>query len=239
MNEELEFLRLDFRGELTDGRFGPQGALRLTQSVGDADLDVHIIHHMDRYQPEVLFDASTGRVLPLFRAVTQVGGTYQHVIGDFVLKLEAGYRWFTTPEGGTTIYGPVQDRDHLQVAVGAEYGVIINSEVEQTFILEAQSVFGVDEDIRKSLQLFQRDALVGYRVTLGDVDSTEVLVSLIFDIEDPENVFFNASFKQRFLETWSISAGARMVFAPENPTAGGFVVPSAASHARLVLTRHF
>lgn len=239
VNEELEFLRLDFRGRLTDGRFGPQGALRFTQTIGDADLDVHVIHHMDRYQPEVLFDATTGAVVPLFRAVTQVGGTYQHVVGDFVFKLEAGYRWFVEPENGVTPYGPVQDRNHLQVAVGAEYGLVNDEDVEQTFILEAQSIFGVDDDIRKSLQLFQRDAMLGYRVTIGDVDSTEILLSVIMDLEAPENVFWSANFKQRFLETWSISAGARMVFAPENPTAGGFAVPPGASHVRLVLTRHF
>ncbi len=236
---ELETLRLDYRGELTDSRFGPQGALRFTQTIGDADLDLHVIHHMDRSQPEVLFDLNSGTIHPVFRAVTQVGGTYQHVVDAFVFKLEAGYRWFVEPEGGTTIYGPLQERNHLQVAVGAEYGVLSDSDVEHTFILEAQSVFGVDEDIRKSLQLFQRDALLGYRISLGDVDSTEVLVSMIVDLEDPEHVFLNANFKQRFLESWSVSAGARMLFSPETTASGGINVPPGASHVRVVLTRYF
>ena len=236
---ELETLRLDYRGQLTDSRFGPQGALRFTQTIGDADLDLHVVHHMDRSQPEVLFDLATGSIHPVFRAVTQVGGTYQHVLDAFVFKLEAGYRWFVEPEGGTTIYGPLQERNHLQVAVGGEYGIVTDSDVEHTFILEAQSVFGVDEDIRRSLQLFQRDALLGYRITLGDVNSTEILVSMIVDIEDPEFVFLNANFRQRFLETWSISAGARMLFSPDTPSTGGINVPPGASHVRDVLTRHF
>ncbi|MEZ4272283.1 MAG: hypothetical protein R3C68_12900 [Myxococcota bacterium] len=86
-------LRMDAHGNLADGDFGHQGGLRARQTFGSADLSLHFIHHMDRDQPEIVFDATAGELRPLFRTVTQAGGTYQQVFGSLILKVEAAYRF--------------------------------------------------------------------------------------------------------------------------------------------------
>ena len=213
--------------------------MRITQSFRGIDLSLHVVHHLDRLQPEVLF-VPDGPPRPLFRTVTQVGGTYQHVLGPLIMKVEAGYRWFAAPENNLTAFGPVQDRDHLQVAVGLEYGFIIEDSVELTALAEGTSIFFVTEAVRRQLGIFQRDLLLGLRATLGDTNSTEMLFSTIVDLEDPDQLLFNVSYTQRFWETWAISAAIRMVFSPLNQTLNqGFAVPPASDHVRLFVTRYF
>ena len=231
-------IRMKANGELTEDEFGPQGAIRFAQSIGSIDMSLHVVHHMDRSQPEVLIDSNTGVPRPLFRTVTQIGGTYQHVIDALILKIEAGYRIFAEPDRNLAPFGLVQDRNHLQTAVGLEYGWLIDGNVDFTLLAEVQSYFLVDEDVRRNLGVFQRDALAGFRVSLNDVSSTELLVSTIIDLEDPEQILLNASFSRRILGNWGVSAAVRMVFGPLQ-NVQGFQVPPASDHARLFLTRYF
>ena len=249
------FIRMRANGDLTDSNFGPQGALRITQSFRGIDLSLHVVHHMDRLQPEILFDPSINLPRALFRTVTQVGGTYQHVLGSFIAKVEAAFRMFAVPEGEVSPLGPVQDRDHLQVAIGLEYGFLVDG-VELTIIGEAQSIFlgdeikafvkGDDADteafntLRRNLGVFQRDALVGLRVSFNDVNSSELRGTTIVDLDDPEQVLVNLSYSQRIGGAWSVSAGLRLVFGPALSSASeGFAIPTASDHVRLFVTRYF
>ena len=60
------------------------------------------------------------------------------------------------------------------------------------------------------------------------------------DLEDPEQMLLNASITTRIFETWSLSAAVRLVLSSDDAgDAGGFQVPPASDHARLVLTRYF
>ncbi|MEL6189085.1 MAG: hypothetical protein AAFU79_31065, partial [Myxococcota bacterium] len=234
-----EILRMSADGSLTDDRFGLQGAIRFIQSFGSVDLGLHVVHHLDRSQPEVLFDDSVGLPRPLFRTVTQFGGTYQHVIEGLIVKIEAGYRIFAKPENNETRFGSVEERDHLQVAVGLEYGWLVD-DADVTLLLEGQAYLGVDDAVLPNLGVFQRDALFGTRISLNDTAGTELLVSGIVDLQNPDQILFNASWSRRILTGWTISAALRMAF---SQTAGvsqqGFQVPPASDHARLFITRFF
>ncbi len=85
-----EPLRLLSNGNFSDRNFGVQAALHATQKLGDGDLSLHVVHHMDRSQPEFVFDRRTVQVRPLFRKVTQFGGTYAHILDRIIVKLEFG-----------------------------------------------------------------------------------------------------------------------------------------------------
>ena len=234
-----EILRMRADGSLTNDGFGPQGAIRFVQSFGDIDLGLHVVHHLDRSQPEVLFDPSVGLPRPLFRTVTQVGGTYQHVIEGLIVKIETGYRVFAKPENNQTRLGPVEERDHLQVAVGLEYGWLVD-DADVTLLLEGQAYLGVDDEVLPNLGVFQRDALFGTRVSLNDTAGTELLVSGIVDLQNPDQILFNASWSRRILTGWTISAAVRMAFSQSSDVSQqGFQVPAASDHARLFITRFF
>lgn len=232
-------IRMRADGSLTEENFGLQGALRFTQSFEGIDLSLHVVHHMDRSQPEVLFDPELGLPRALFRTVTQVGGTFQQVIDGTIIKVEAGYRVFAQPEGGITRLGPVQDRDHLQLAVGLEYGWLID-DADLTILAEAQSYFFVDDEVRANLGVFQRDALIGARLSMNDTAGTEILLSSIVDLENPDQILLNASFSRRIFTGWTVSAAFRMAFAESGGLAPqGFQIPPASDHARLFITRYF
>ena len=232
-------IRMRANGRLTDDDFGLQGALRIAQSFGNIDVSLHVVHHLDRSQPEILFDPELNLPRPLFRTVTQIGGTYQHVIDGLIVKVEAGYRIFAKPDNNLTPLGPIQDRDHLQLAVGLEYGWLIDN-VDLTLLLEGQAFLFVDDDVLPNLGVFQRDVLAGTRVNFNDTAGTELLVSTIVDLQNPDQVLLNASWSRRFLTGWTVSAALRAVFSNSSAVEQqGFQIPPESDHLRLFVTRHF
>ncbi|MFN3201672.1 MAG: hypothetical protein ACE366_24930 [Bradymonadia bacterium] len=234
-------IRTDRDGELTDEPLVPQGAARIVQTIGSADISVHALHQADRSQPYFTFDPQAMQPRLLFQEVFQVGGTYQQVFEfGLITKLEAAHRMFYTGDAiiGT---GPVEDRDHTQVAVGLEYGIPHEFGGESTLIVEGQSYFGVSEEIRQfQLGIFQRDALVGWRLALNDEDSTEIFASVIVDVEREEEILANLSYKQRFFDTWSAALAVRWYHAPQKEeTPIGLELLDRADHLRLNITRYF
>jgi hypothetical protein len=231
-----KFAYLDDSGRLTTRRFAPQGGLLVRQTVGGADLTLHAVHHTDRSQPEVYFDLARMEPRPLLRTVTQLGGTYQHVMGPVISKLECGYRWFVNPSHRERALDTLKKRDHLLCAVGLEYGFVLGR-TESALIAEVESVLLASEEVRKSLQVFQRDALLGYRLSLGDTSASTLSLVGIMDIDDPSQVLVNSSFTRRLGNGFELSLALRLVFGPDETATVS--LPSDSDHVRLFLTRYF
>jgi hypothetical protein len=242
----------DRNGHYTDNHFGPQGALRVSQVVGQADVSVHALTQMDRLQPLVGWDAAAGSPVPIYLYVRQVGGTYQQVLGPLIVKLEAAYRWFKTPvddpapvapldvSGPFPAPGAFPDRNHGTVALGLEYGIPHASGGDSTLLLEAQAVLGVhNAALRQQLTPFQRDLFAGYRLALGDEDSKELVVGAIVDLERRREFLVNVSYQQRLGETFSLRVGLRIFEAAARDAPFGLVAFRDSDHLRLTLTRHF
>lgn len=239
---------VDREGRFTNDDFGHQGAVRIQQTLGSADLSVHALEQMDRLQPVVAVDVDDGLPVAVFQTVRQLGGTYQHAIGGgLLLKLEASYRWFVDASPAPDLLfpspnGPVPDlpdRDHGTVAVGLEYGVAHDGGSESTLLAEGQAVLFTDEDSRAALNPFQRDVLVGYRFALNDEDGKELLLSTIIDQERVGEFLVNASYGQRLGETWTVRLGVRVYEADADHPTGGFAQLDRADHVRFTLVRHF
>jgi hypothetical protein len=223
---------VDSGGLLVTGRFGPQGAVRLRQTIGAADLTLHAVHHVDRTQPDSFFDAEEGRLRPVLRSVTQVGGSYEHVMGRAILKAECVYRWFVPPADDLLL----GERDHLIGAAGLEIGWQWGR-AESTLFAEAQSIFLADEDTRRDLAIFQRDAYLGYRLALGDTASTTFSAGAIMDLETTGDWFINASATRRFLNDWELAVLLRLVLGQTALTA--VTVPADADHVGMSVRRYF
>ncbi len=225
-------------GTVTSKNFGPQGALKLSQTYGTADSSVHVIQHQDRTQPSFVFDPSVRRFRPVYHWVTQVGGTHTQILGSWIFKTELAYRWFK--DGQSPTFGALNRDDHGQVAVGIEKLFGHDNGSETTLIAEAQTFLGHGLSQRLFLGPFQRDALLGLRHAWNDESSREVFVSLIGDLEGQNEWLFNTSYGQRLSDTWSIKNGVRIFYAPTQGT-----VPTVlegldrADHIYLNLVRHF
>ena len=239
-------LQIRANGNVAGDDFGLQGAVRLTQNIFGIDLGLHAVHHLDRNQPEFVIDRKDNRLHPVFRTVTQFGGTIQSVFSGVIFKVETGYRMFSDPSQQTLdrfIIPPQAsaitfvERDHFQIATGLEYSLLVSSSAELTLLLEGQSIFGVSEEIRRSLQIFQRDALAGFRLTLGDEASTEIRGNAIVDLEQPDNAFFSTTVSRRFFNDWLVTVSGRIVVGPSNQTVN--LVPLNSDYARISIARYF
>jgi hypothetical protein len=240
---------IDRDGALTDSRWGPQAAIALRQVLGNADLTLHALEHLDRSQPLVRVDPLTFTPLLIFQTVRQLGGTYQQALGPLVLKLEGAYRRFVAPRDplpGVALGSPESaaesaagQPDHGQLAVGLEYGVSHQGGSESTFLLEGQAVLGVDDaTLRSTLSVFQRDVLVGYRFAFNDEAGKELMVGAIFDTERSGESLVMLSYQQRLGETWTVRGGLRLFHAKASAP-GPMAVLRTSDHVRLALTRHF
>jgi hypothetical protein len=238
----------EIRREHNDGTLDgddvvPQGAAQIRQVIGSADLAVQLVYHTDRSEPIITIDPATGVASPLFLPVLHTGLTYQHVFDALIVKVEAAHRQFTMPDEGTvfTVYGPeLPEWDHTTAALGLEYGMAHESGAESTFLLEGQSVFGVERNVRLALTPFQRDALVGYRYAFNDEQSREILLSGIVDLERDREFLVSASYGQRLGETWGLRLSVRIIESEATKApAIGLDALKEADLVRLVLTRYF
>lgn len=206
--------------QISDDMLEHQWAVRLEQTLGDADLSLHVFQHVDRSQPTQVVDLTTGEIRPLFHFVTQVGGTWQQVFGPVVGKLEVGHREFGFPRPAERYRLTHREMlDHTQIAAGLEVGWGVG-QGEGTVIIEGQAMLVWDEPQLDEPDLgpFQRDALLGYRHSFNDVAGTLLQAGIIVDLEDYSEMMIVARFERRLGDVWSLQANVRAVLAePESP----------------------
>ncbi len=224
-------------------RFVPQGALRVQQTWGSADVAVHALTHIDRLYPFVIFDPAGGFPIPVFMPVLQTGGTYQQALGALLVKLEAAYRWYQLPSPSQAPLGqPIPNRDHFVGAAGLEYSLPHAAGSESTLLLEGQLFVPQDRNIPYYAKpLFQHDVLVGVRHAFNDEASRALTIVGIVDVVRPQEFFINASYAQRLGETWSLQAGVRIVRVPPRipDYPQGFEWLNNSHHVYANLYRHF
>lgn len=242
--QELGVSRLDVSGKLTDRWFAPQFGLRWRYAFDNADISLHGIHHQDRSQPSVIIVDNAPSAL--FQTVTQVGGTYQHVVDAFILKLEAAWRIFHKPtdedQGIIFLDGSNGKPDHGRVAFGLEYGLAHEAGSESTLILEAQTLVGTSRETASMLDTFQADVLLGYRFAFNDASSTSFVISGIADVEHLDEFIGSFSCERRFGDTWIAKASVRVLHTgdPVSPLeAKPLQRLRESDYVGLQLTRHF
>ncbi len=240
---QTDFDDLDAKGERNESFFAPQFALRWNKGFDDFDVSVHVVHHVDRAQPTIAM--VDNQPTALLQTLTQVGGTYQYVLGAWILKFEGGWRLFediTSNDNVLILDGSSGKPDHGRLALGLEYGLSHETGSESTLLIEGQSVVGVSRAEALTLDPFQGDALVGYRYAFNDVQSTSLLVSAIVDVESWDEVIVAAQFTRRLGDTWTLNGSLRWVDTPEpSQEMGGSSIRRLreSDFLGLSLTRHF
>lgn len=211
----LDPIWLEDNGKIASDSYGEQYGLRFTQTIGDADIGIHYLDHMDRQFPLFQVDAQTGSIQPIYLRVEDLGLTYSHVLGSWLLKVEYAYKDFQDQTSRAVF--AFNQVDHQQAAFGLEYGWNGSSGSETTLIIEGQTLLDATEQERSQLSAFQRDALLGVRHAWNDVMGRELLVTLIGDLEKSEQYLLNLSYTQRLSDTWSIETGLRYIEAEPEP----------------------
>lgn len=198
---------LESKDSFSSDSYGFQWGLRFTQTTGNADWSLHYLDHLDRQQP--VFRVLDQGIQPVYLRTKDIGGTYLHIVGALIVKLEANYRDFIQVQ-----QPELQQQDHGQIAAGLEYGWVYGNGGEGTFLFEAMSVVDVDKATRAGLTPFQRDGLIGYRHAWNDALSRELTITVIADFERSHEYLGNLLYKQRLTDVWSIEASLRFIDAP-------------------------
>lgn len=230
---------------IDDNALEHQWAVRIVQTLGDADLSFHVVQHMDRAQPTQVVDLATGDVRPVFHFVTQIGGTWQQVIGPLIGKLEVAHREFGYPDPDPAFRLTHREQlDHTQAAFGAEFGWEYGElGWSGTAVVEGQFMFTYDEPrlAEPDLGPFENDVLVGYRHAFNDEAGTLLDLGVIIDTADPSQMLARIRAVRRLGEVWQIEGNARVVTAEADLEleARGLERWSAADEFNLTLTRFF
>lgn len=171
-------------------------AIRWSQSLGDWDIG---LSHFSGTNREPLFianiDAAGQPVLvPYYGLINQTALDIQMAKGSWLWKLEAVYRSGQAPA------------DYFASTAGFEYTLsgIFKSGMDLSMLAE----YLYDDRGARATTLFQDDIMLGLRLAVNDVQSTELLMGVIFD-RDTNTQFFNIEGSRRLGENWKLNVEAR------------------------------
>ena len=169
-------------------------ALRWSRSLGDWDLGLAHFHGTSR-DPRLLPALIEGepRLIPFYDIIDQTSLDVQFTRGDWLWKLEALTR------GG-------QEERYAAATGGFEYTRVGIVQSDADLGLLAEGMW--DSRGSDAPTAFQKDLFVGLRLTLNDVQSTELLGGVIQDLGSQAR-FLNLEASRRLGNAWKLSLEGR------------------------------
>ena len=179
-------------------------AIRYSHYVGDWEFGIAHFSGTAR-EPRFLGVPDTGAVVPVYEQINQTSLDLQANIDSWLWKLESYIR---SGQGDT----------YTAAAGGFEYTFVGVFGSQTDIGLISEYLYDEREDIIApglsdepvSLSPFENDLTIGIRLTLNDVQSTELLASIIEDL-DGDGRTYNIEASRRFGESWTLSIEARGV----------------------------
>ena len=167
--------------ETDAGRWHPELAARFSRSAGDMDVGVSVFDGVSR-DPLLLpgIDPGGGPVLiPHYERIRQFGLDAQLTAGPWLFKLEALGRAGARDRRGV-------EEDYVATTLGGEYMIysVIGSAADLSVIGE----WNYDGRGRNATNIFQNDLFLAARLAFNDVQSTEVLGSMMNDFDTTTRV---------------------------------------------------
>lgn len=133
-------------------------------------------------------------LLPVYKIINQVGLDVQATVGDWLWKLELISR-----DGFI-------DRRYTALTGGFEYTLVGIMETQYDLGLLSEYLF--DDRGKDATTPFDNDLMFGGRFTFNDVQSTEILAGIIFDLDnDSRMAILEAS--RRLGDAWKLTVEAR------------------------------
>ena len=189
-------------------------AIRWSHTIGEFDIGIAHFSGTSR-EPRFLVKPSSlnlvtgtvSKVTPLYETIDQTSIDVQAIYGSWLLKLEA----LTRSGQGDRINSAAGGFEYTFVGINEsqlDFGVI----VEYLYDDRGDSIDIADALSGRAFTLspFQKDLVLGTRLTFNDVDSTELLASVIIDL-DGGGESYNLEASRRFGDSWKLSVEARGV----------------------------
>lgn len=205
--------------ERNGGQWAGDFALRYTTQFDAFDIGAHVFYGTNR---NPVFTLRSGELVPLYQELAQSGIDVQWTQDEWLLKFE--------------IMGARSGNDDYIALVGG---------YEYTFFDIAQS--GIDigvlteylydsrDETKTALSLFENDVFIGSRLTLNDMQDTELLGGAIIDIETGA-AFGSIEFERRIGDNYLLEAEMQYLTSPSDNPINDF---DSDSNLILRLTRYF
>lgn len=174
-------------------------AIRYSHYFGDFDIGLSHFYGTSR-EPRFLLGTSGIEpvLIPYYDIIQQTGIDLQATKGDWLWKLEVIYR-----QGQPT---PSGDDRFFALVGGFEYSFIgvFDSSIDVGVIGE----YIYDDRDKEASTPFEDDLVTGVRIALNDVQSTEILAGVTFDL-DSDAKFFNVEASRRLGDSWKLELESR------------------------------
>jgi hypothetical protein len=215
-------------------------ALRWSHTIGEFDVGIAHFSGTSREPRFVVRPAaidpvtqSVSKVTPLYETIDQTSIDLQAIYGSWLWKLEAITRSgqgdrINAAAGGFEYTFVGVNESQLDIGVISEY--LYDSRGDE--LDPGKALSGKPF----SLSPFQRDLVLGARFTLNDVNGSELLASVILDL-DGGGQSYNIEASRRLGNDWKLSLEARGVSnAPQDSTLSSFEDDT---RLRMELARYF
>ncbi|MEO0359459.1 MAG: hypothetical protein AAF322_00010 [Pseudomonadota bacterium] len=185
--------------------FAGDFAVRYANRFGDVDLGVHAFYGTGR-DPDLVFDAGSGLLVPVYRRLAQTGVDAQFTDGPWLLKAEG-------------VLGEFADDVFFAGVAGFEYTFFDVAETGADLGLIAEYLYDERGDLNQPRAIFDNDVFAGARITLNDVADTELLAGAIVD-HDTGAVQASVEFQRRIGERSLLEAEFRQFSGSKDPFVG-------------------
>ena len=174
-------------------------AVRWSHYIGDFDIGVSHFYGTSRDPRFVFgFNGTEPVLVPHYDIINQTGLDLQATKGDWLWKLEMIYR-----SGQPTVSG---DDSYFAFVGGFEYTFVGVFESDMDIGIVSEYLF--DDRDEEAFTPFEDDIMIGVRLALNDVQSTDLLAGVIFDL-DSSSKSFSLEVGRRLGESWKLELEAR------------------------------
>ena len=147
-------------------------AARYSHTIGDVDLG---ISRFDGTGRDPSFYFSGDKLLPVYEQISQTSLDLQFVAGEWLFKLEALHR---AGMGNKNYYAATGGFEFTFIGVG-------ESSVDLGILAE----YAFDEREKSVASPYDNDIMLGFRLTMNDADSSDLLAGLVHDIDSSSEIF--------------------------------------------------
>lgn len=162
---------------------------------------------------------------PVYIMTDQFGVTLQIPFYDFIAKYEGLYKKYdVNSEFGDYKFeafpGLIEGPDnHLINSFGLEYNYSFDFGHAITLLGEFQKIQSDSVDDVNVLGFFQNDVFVALRWAFNNINTSEIFLSYLKDLDRDENIF-SATYSQRLTDLWYLKSSVRTIRAKENDNIG-------------------
>lgn len=181
-------------------------------------------------------DTAIPRTLDLFtpyyyeRYLT--GASVVYNFDEFQLKSNLVHAYYLSNQDIFTLQGMKSPIDHTTVVIGLEKIRTHSNNWESTFIIEYQYQSLADEEFREDFAL-QNDLFLAWKLSFNDLDSKQLVLSLMRNMEGAEEGYSQISYSQRVFEDYKFEVGFLRYEVPADANLSSYGIYKNAKHAYL------